>query len=79
MIKIKIRKYCCLNDLGSILLNDIKTKRKNMFACHSVKWQKHTKQYLKIKTHEIKTYCCLKNLGYMLLNNKNTKKKEMFV
>ena len=43
MIKMKIRKYSCLNNLGSIMLNDINTKRKNMFVCHSIKWQKHTK------------------------------------
>ena len=75
MTKIKIRKYFCLNNLGSILLNDINTKRKNMFAYHSIKWQKH----LKIKTHKTRTYCCLKNLGFLLLNKKNTKRKEILV
>ena len=61
MIKIKTRKYCCLNSLRFVLLNDISTKKKNMFACHFIKWQKHTKQYswlkilLHIKTHKIIT------------------------
>ena len=49
MIKIKVRKYCCLNNLGSIVLNEHKRKRKNMSAYNSIKWQKHMKPYLLIE------------------------------
>ena len=43
MIKIKIRKHSYLNNLGSTLLNDIKTKSKNMFTCHPINWKKTRK------------------------------------
>ena len=82
MTKIKTRKYCCLYNLGSIQLNNVNTKNKNIFACYSIKWQKNTKHYLLIENSTEDQNTWNNNillLGSMLLNNKNTKRKEILL
>ena len=82
IIKIKTRKSCCLNNRGSILLNDITQEGRTYLllillncknAQNCIYW---LKILLMIKSFKIITRYCLKNLSSMLGNKKTTKRRK---
>lgn len=70
-----MRTYCCLNNLGSIMLNEITAERRNVFVCHSTKWQKHKNQYLLIE-NSVKDKTTSINTNILLLEKPTEKVTE---
>lgn len=70
-----MRTYCCLNNLGSIMLNEINAERRNVFACYSTKWQKHKNKYL-LTENSIKDKTTSINTNILLLEKPTEKVTE---